>query len=335
MCDMQPRKADYRALALLAIFIGGVLIAAAVLSPPVFFAARAFIQNHSDSAVSALLADSEFPGYFNRVAMLAAFTGFVPLLRSLRLTWREMTGGLGAGRGLRQTGLGFFVALAWIIVMGLFCIAAHAAKLKPAPAWAAVAMPLASGYTVATLEEMLFRGGVLGILSHSLGARRGLWWATGLFALVHFLKPPVQGFIPADEVTWTSGFVVIPQLFRGFGQWNHFIGEFLLLFAVGWVLGRARQLSGGLWLGVGLHAGWVAGMKYFGQIVVVTQVLNDGSFAPWMVRNTCKSIVSPIVGIVPVIAVMLTGITALLVVCQRRRIAEEKAVAGETNPPQE
>lgn len=328
---MQPYKADYRALARLAIFFGGVLLAGALLAPPLFHAAQSFIHSHPDSPLSALLAKSEFPGYFNRAAMLAAFVGLVPLLRSLRLTWFEMTGGLGHRKGLPQVGWGFVVALVWILGMGFVCFAVTACKLKSAPNWSAVAMPLLSGFTVASLEEMLFRGAVLGLLSHSLGARRGLWWTTGLFALVHFLKPPADGFIAPDQVTWTSGFAVIPQLFRGFGQWNNFVGEFVLLFAVGWVLARARQTSGGLWLGVGLHAGWVAGMKYFGQIVIVTRALNENAFAPWLVRNTCRSIVSPVVGVVPVIAVLLTGFVALLLVRRAASTPAEKAVASRPN----
>lgn len=325
---MQPRKADYRALALLAVSIGGVLLAGALLSPPLFFAAQAYIKSHPGSAFGELLAKSEFPGYFNRAAMLAAFVGLIPLLSSLRLSWSDMTGGLGAGRGVRQLGLGFTVALFWMIVMGAVCFLVGASKLKPSPNWSGVLMPLASGFAVATLEEMLFRGAVLGILAHSLGAARGLWWTTGIFALLHFMKPPADGTFAADHVTWTSGFAVIPQLFRGFGQWNNFIGEFLLLFAVGWVLARARQKSGGLWLGIGLHAGWVAGMKYFGQIVVVTKLVNEGSLSPWMVRNTCRSIVSPIVGVVPVVAVVLTGFTVLFFIAASRMATDEKAVAA-------
>lgn len=325
---MQPHKADYRALARLAVFIGGVLLAGALLSPPLFFAAQSFIRNHPDSAVAGVLAKSEFPGYFNRAAMLAAFVGLVPLLRLLRLTWREMTGGLGRRKGMPQLGLGFILALVWILGMGFFCFAAGACKLKIAPGWGSVVMPLISGFTVATLEEMLFRGAVLGILCHSLGPQRGLWWTTGLFALVHFLKPPADGTFAADQVTWISGFEVMPHLFRGFGQWNNFIGEFVLLFAVGWVLACARQKSDGLWLSIGLHAGWVAGMKYFSQIVVVTQTLNDGNLAPWMVRNTCRSIVSPIVGVVPVIAVLLTGLVAFRLVRRMSADATEKAVAS-------
>ncbi len=328
---MQPHKADYRVLARLAVFIGGVLLAGALLAPPIFFAAQSFIKSHPGSSISTLLAKSEFPGYFNRAAMLAAFAGLVPLLRSLDLQWREMTGGLGAARGARQLALGFGIALIGILVMGLVCFAAEACRLKPTPPWGRVFMPLVSGFAVATLEEMLFRGAILGILCHSLGAPRGLWWTTGFFAIVHFLKPPAAGVFAPEEVTWLSGFAVIPHLFRGFGQWNHFIGEFVLLFTVGWVLARGRQVSGGLWLGIGLHAGWVAGMKYFGQLIIITPALNKAHFAPWMVRNTCRSIVSPIVGVVPVIAVLLTGVVALWLVRRAIGARDEKAVATDAN----
>lgn len=315
---MQPRKADYRALALLAVFIAGVLVAGALLAPPLFFAAQSFIKSHPGTSVSAVLAKSEFPGYFNRAAMLAAFIGLVPLLRSLRLSWPEMTGTLGTRRGVKDLAAGFIIALLWMLAMGAVCFLVGAAKLKSSPNWTGVFMPLVSGFAVATLEEMLFRGAVLGILSHSLGAVRGLWWTSGLFAILHFLKPPLDGTFAPEQVTWTSGFAVIPHLFRGFGQLNNFVGEFLLLLAVGLVLAAARKRSGGLWLGIGLHAGWVAGMKYFGQIVSVTKLVNEGALAPWMIRNTCKSIVSPIVGIVPVLAVVLTGATILLVLLRSR-----------------
>lgn len=331
---MQPHKTDYRALTRLAIFLGGVLISGALLSPALFFAAQAFIQGYPGSPVAELLARNEFPSYFSRVAMLAAFMGLIPLLRSLHLTWSEMTGGMDVKKGLPQLGLGFLVALAWIVAMGLVCFYGGAGKLKTVPKWDAAFMPLVSGFTVATLEELLFRGAVLGLLVHSLGARRGLWWTTGIFALLHFLKPPADDLFAADQVTWTSGFQLLPHLFRGFGRWDNFVGEFILLFAVGWVLARARQCSGGLWLGIGLHAGWVAGMKYFGQIVSVTQRLNDGELAPWMIRNTCRAIVSPIVGVVPVIAVLLTGLVALWIIHRRDPGSAEKAVATADNQPQ-
>ena len=328
---MQPFKPDYRTLARLAIYIATVLLVAAVLAPPVFFAAQAYIHDHPQGMVAEVLAKKEFPGSFNRCAMLAAFAGLLPLLLSVRLSWNAIAGPLSWRRGVWQLGGGFLAAVVGIILMGFACWAGGACKMKSVPGWDNWLLPLVSGFSVATMEEILFRGVILGVLCHSLGRTRGLYWTTGVFALVHFLKPPADGTLLADQVTSASGFWVITQLFRGFGQWQNFIGEFMLLFVVGWVLGKARHRTDGLWLSIGLHAGWVAGMKYFGQLVTTTTALRTGDLTPWMVPNTCRSIVSPIVGVVPVLMVLLTGLVVLWLIGPSRPTSDEKAVASTPN----
>jgi hypothetical protein len=322
---MQPLNAKDRTPARLALFVLGVLIAGAILAPALFFAAQSIIHAHPDSGVARLLESKGFPSYFNRAAMLAALIGLVPLLRSLRLSSREALGSVTAQRGAIQLSLGLGLATLGIVLMGLACWQFGGCKLKGSPAWTALALPLLSGLTVAALEELMFRGAILCLLVRSLGATKGLWWTTALFALVHFLKPPLEAAITADQVTWLSGFWVLSQLFRGFSEWQYFIGEFLLLFAVGAVLAGARLRTGGLWLSIGLHAGWVAGMKYFGGIVNTTAALREGTLVPWMVRNTCKAIVSPIVGIVPTLAVLITGAVALWLV---RSPSTQKEIAS-------
>lgn len=325
---MQPLKPDYRTLASLAIYIAVLLIVGAILAPPVFFAAQSYIKANPDNAVSRTLASKELPSYFSRCAMLAAFLGLVPLLRTLRLPWSAIAGAQPWRAGSRQMAAGFLAAVMGIVIMGFVCWAGGACKLKSNPGWEGWLMPLVSGVGVSVPEELLFRGVILGILCRSLGMQRGLLWTTGLFALVHFLKPPADGAITADQVTWTSGFWVITQLFRGFSQWQNFIGEFLLLFVVGWVLARARHQTDGLWLSIGLHAGWVAGMKYFGQIVTTTAALRSDELSPWMIRNTCRAIVSPIVGVVPVVMVLLTGLVVLWFIGTRHQTSREKGVAS-------
>ncbi|HSI64807.1 MAG TPA: CPBP family intramembrane glutamic endopeptidase [Candidatus Saccharimonadia bacterium] len=310
---MPPARTS-RTLLLILGYVVGVLLLGALLAPPLFFAAKNVIQNSPQSALASLLEGKEFPGYFNRAVLFAAVLGLWPLLKALRMTWGEVAGTTSLSRGWRETTLGYFTALLFIAAMGYVCWWVEACRIHPTAKWDNIAKPLLSGFTVSIIEEFLFRGAVLGILCRSLGTRAGLWWTTGIFALVHFLKPPLDGAIPDDSVTWTSGFWVITQLFRGFGHWENFVSEFLLLAAVGWVLGRARLATGGLWLSIGLHAGWVSGMKYFGGVVFTSKALRDGDFTPWMTPNTCRAIVSPIVGIVPLVAVLLTGVVVLVIV---------------------
>jgi membrane protease YdiL (CAAX protease family) len=307
-----PATSASRTLFIILGYIAAVLVGGALLAPVLFFAAKSVMEHSPDGALAKLLADHEFPGYFNRAAMLVAVGGLFPLLRLLRVQWSQVLGDVPFSTGWKQVLASFGLALVLIVAMECVCGWLGAMHLKPAPRWTAVSKPLLSGFSVAILEEFLFRGAMLTILCRSLGRRPGLWWTTGIFAIVHFLKPPIEGALPDDQVTWTSGFWVISQLFSGFSAWEKFVGEFLLLAAVGWVLGRARLASGGLWAGIGLHAGWVAGMKYFGQLVIRSGALDRGDFSPWMVKNTCRAIVSPIVGIIPLCAVVLTGILALL-----------------------
>ncbi len=308
---MSPARTS-RTLLLILGYVAGVLLLGALLAPPLFFASRSVIQNAPDSALAGMLADREFPAYFNRAVLFAAIVGLWPLLRALKMKWREIAGEAPLSRGWSHSLLGFFTALFFIGLMGLFCWWIEACRIRPDANWYNFTKPLTSGLTVSIIEEFLFRGAVLGILCRSLGTRAGLWWTTGIFAFVHFLKPPLDGAIPDDAVTWSSGFWVISQLLRGFGEWRNVIAEFLLLAAVGWVLGRARLATRGLWLPIGLHFGWVAGMKYFGGVAYAAKVVKDGEYAPWMTLNTCRAIVSPIVGIVPLVAVLLTGVVVLL-----------------------
>lgn len=299
-----------------------MLVGAALLSPALFAAAQGLRHygeqndwaHHTGlSGFLAVLQKNNFPSYFDRSALIIALAGLAPLLRLLRIQWSLVLGPVGPKLGFPQLGAGFALAVGFLILMGALCWQAgiyHWQKnghLFPAG-------PLLSGFTVATLEEFLFRGVMLGILLRTLGQRGAVFWTTIIFASLHFLKPPGHDALAPEDVHWWSGFWIIPQLFRGFGEWHDLVGEFLLLAGVGWALARARLATGGLWAGIGLHAGWVAGMKSFGQITTTTKAFHQGAFFPWFVENHCKAIVSPFVGIAPLLAILVTGVVMLLVV---------------------
>ena len=293
-----------------------MLLLGAALAPPLFWACKGFVHIATShgwdkapvvSGITAFLRKIAFTSCYDRAALIAALLGLRPLFKAMQLQRSEFIGTTGFATGWKQLLTGFILAVVLIIIMGVISMNLGVYKMARQPAWAVVAMPLISGLSVAFLEEFLFRGAVLSVLTRSLGARGGILWTTLIFAIVHFLKPPAHEAIADADVTWSSGFWVITQLFRGFGQWQDVIAEFLLLAGVGWMLALARRASSGLWAGIGLHAGWVAGMKYFSQITATTTALREGRFSPWMVENHCKAIVSSTVGLVPLITVLLTG----------------------------
>ena len=327
----------YHDLFIIAAYMVAVLVFTAALAP-VFYAAGKWLlrtsQDHGWDQIKSLswfmvpLGKTEFHGYFDRAAMVVALVGLWPLAKLLHLKRNEITGTVPPSAGWKQLLISFALAAALLMMMSAVCLWLGACKLNRNPAWLALGTPLISGLVVACMEEFLFRGAVLGILRRTLSEHSGVFWTTVIFAIVHFLKPPDPSVSDVAEVTWSSGFFHVTQLFNGFGRWNDFLGEFLLLVGVGWVLARARLATGGLWACIGLHAGWVAGMKYFNQLTNTTKSLRDGAFAPWMVENHCKAIVSPVVGFVPLIAILITGILILLIARAWRSRDAEKAVAS-------
>lgn len=321
-----PKSRKPRPLIAILGFVLVVLLLGALLSPLLFFSVQALIKTSPDSWFAQGLQDKEFPSYFNRACLLAVIIGLFPLLKSMNMKWGEITGSVRLSSGWKDLVTGFGLAVLLLAGMAVFFIWAGVTKFKPNAYWFAFGMPLLSGFTVAIMEEFIFRGAMLSVLCRSLGLKAGLWWTTLIFASVHFLKPPADGVFPDASITWLSGFAVIPHLFQGFGRWENFIGEFLMLAAVGWALGKARLSTNGLWASIGLHAGWVAGMKYASPLTLKTKALHMGEFNPWMVENTCRAIVSPVVGIVPILFVLLTGLLTLWL-CHRSRTPEAQSLS--------
>jgi membrane protease YdiL (CAAX protease family) len=117
---------------------------------------------------------------------------------------------------------------------------------------------LATGCLVGVLEEFFFRG-VLGMawwksMNHRLPGLL-LTVNAGLFSLVHFIRPhdvPSQG--------WADGFLAWGRL----ELWSGTVDLWRLagLVLAGLILSRIVWGQGNLWTAMGLHAGWVAGVRW-------------------------------------------------------------------------
>ena len=70
-------------------------------------------------------------------------------------------------------------------------------------------------------------------------------------------------------------------------------------------IGIARLRTRSLWLPVGLHAGWIFGLKIFSAHFKATPSLNSGDWLPWIGINIK-------IGVVPLIMVSLTGVLVAL-----------------------
>lgn len=247
------------------------------------------------------IAKAEFPKFFGRAVLICALLGLWPLIRwagfdrSLFPKWAPL------GTGLRELGVGFIFAAGLLLLLGWYYLHAGIYKLRPQPAWSAVGPPLFTALCVGFIEEFFFRGALLGLLLRSTSRWKAVFWGTFIFAIVHFMRPPEGVTVPADRTHWGSGFEMIGLIARGFGDLDFLLAEFLTLFAVGWVVALGRVRTGRLWVGIGLHAGWVFGLKYFSALTGTSKALRAGDYLPWVGINLK-------VGLVPFVVVSLTGV---------------------------
>ena len=292
------------ALPKLLLYLLVVMIGGALLAVPLFHlgkAAYGWLSTPSWQDIGmgrwlrAEIERAHFTRYFNRAVLVCAIVLIWPFLRWVRLdrsllpTWKPFS------TGIKQWALGFILASGLLLVLGFVFFKIGAYQLHPDPRWFKFGEPITAALGAGIVEEFFFRGLLLGLLLRTMSTRSALIAGTFIFALVHFLKPPEGWQIDDAAVTWSSGFLVLQQIALGFGDVQFLLAEFTTLFAVGWVLAQARMQTGALWAGIGLHGGWVFGLKYFSALTTYSN-----GWLPWIGANLK-------IGLAPLLTVLLTG----------------------------
>jgi len=253
------------------------------VAPPLFWLGQSLIAH----GILPSLARFDFESYFHRALLIAALILLWPLLRALRIGgWR----GLALEKNPRagaDLAIGFAIAVIPILCCGAIIIALHIYSLRPAFLWQKMPTVLVAASIVPVLEELLFRGFILGVLLRSFSRLGALLLTSGLFSIVHFLKAPDQ--TPNDAVRWFSGFDSIAHSFGQFANPMLLAAGFLTLFAIGCILADARLQTSSLWLPIGLHAGWIFANGTFSKAAH-----REALALPWLGKDL-------LVGIVPLI----------------------------------
>lgn len=274
------------------LYLGLVLFTGALIAPLLF------TLGHSSGIV--FLQNVDFHRYFDRSLLIAAIALFWPIARTLRTSSnREAQIPLKTrGSAVYYLGVGFAVACLSLWTLGAIGIAAHVYSFKPEFTPALILHTLTQAAIAATgasvFEELLFRKALLGIVQKTTSKLFALVFVSVLFAIVHFLKPPAAHLTESD-VHWFSGFVVLPQIFCQFSQPLLVAAGFTTLFGVGLILGHARQTTHSLFPCIGLHAGWIFGLKTFSGF---TRHAHAGF--PWFGENL-------LIGFAPLCVLFLTG----------------------------
>ncbi len=241
-----------RTLLFFLIYLGAVLVLAAQLFFPVYQALDAYWELRPDRV-------------FYRLAMVIAVLGFWPLLKALGMNNRYALGySLDRRRFVRALVGGMGLGLLIMAVHLTLLVSAGARTLlpggiPPGELFDALFSGLIAGLLVAAIEETWFRGAVQYHLRYSNPLLTTMAITSLFYAAVHFLHP--QPVTNAAAIDWNSGWRMLEGLFSEYKNPAGLADSFVALFAAGLLLSLVRERTGHIVLCIGIHAGWVLGIK--------------------------------------------------------------------------
>lgn len=246
-----------RASRAIGVYVAAVILLGALLAPWLFWAIQ---QLAPQVAAVRGFAAYPFHRFFDRSVMIVALAGLWPLLRVLGFRSWSGLGYVRARGSSRHLLAGWALGAGSLALLIMLTVAwgSHSLHLdKTAGQMAGAALRyFLVGVAVALVEETLFRGVLQGALQRGMNAGLALLATSAVYSAVHFLKP-YNANISADQVRWNSGLVCLAEVVPHSFNHNGVFVSVVTLFLAGCVLGLAYIKTGGLYLPIGLHAGWV------------------------------------------------------------------------------
>lgn len=299
----------------LLIFLTASLALACVISPWMSWGADWF----ADQWPTLLPERVPFSKVFNRAFMIAGIILFIIYRRILLPA--ELKRLLTPGKRIawRNFFLGWGLALASMVLLGVAMTAADVFtpyfRVPLEKALSRIAGAIAAGVFAGFLEEIFFRGILfLGLREYGPPLRAYLF-ANLFYSVLHFVKPGDDYFLQGLELF--AGFRHLLTTFEPFLEPLELLPGIIGLFLIGVVLSYALTRTGNLYLSVGLHAGWIFGLKTFRVFGNFTR-----QDLGWAFGSTDPKIVSGVV----------TWIGILLVAVAVRRITRRAPFASGQTP---
>jgi len=224
------------------------------------------------------LAGKGFHRYLTRSMMGIAIIGLIPLFRSFGVrSLKEL--GLPSFKENRKNLLyGFLFGFFTLLIPVVIAICFGAANLNLNHSLIDIIKHIInatlSAIIVAVLEEVLFRGGILGALKKIYGWGIAIVISSAIYSIVHFF----QRLDSLSDIHWYSGFVGLAMMMRGFADFNSLIPGFLNLFIAGAILGLFYKYTGNIYLSIGTHCGWIFWLKSYKFFAVIESQSNKWIF---------------------------------------------------------
>ena len=251
------------------IYLFATVLLGATLAPWVFWAG----QYAAKFRFLDFLAATDFQRFFNRSVLMAAFLLLLPAVRWIGASRFRDLGLTGNPRRLEHLTGGFLVSAGTLAALGGLLLATGALELKNPIPWSLLLQVALTAVSVAIVEEVLFRGAILGLLLQSLAPIPAAILSSAIFSIVHFLKPAQE---QTGAVHWYSGFEILPRAFWQFSEPFLVAGGFFTIGILGLILAHARMRTFSLWLAIGIHSGVVFGKMSLNKL---TRRLED--MTPW------------------------------------------------------
>ena len=301
---------------------------------------------------------TDFPAYFKHGLLGSALLLLLPLICSMRLRtgpaplagspWSAYLPARAVcppeGQPLRNSRLGPFQLAGGTILAGGLLIGTGWLMLSlgwfslrdPVPWTTAWQQAIGPAITASLLEEIIFRGVLLGIFLQTFRPPTAIILISLIFSTLHFLQPPenltafaqdhalATGTMPPDPGSSLSGFHLLQAILLRFQDLETVLFEFVSLTVIGLILGYARVATSSLWLPVGLHMGWIFAYTGFSYVAVSTPVTDPGLH--YLIGSNLKE------GLFPLFTF---GITALLVVLFVRIFPRSGALSNRSPLPLE
>ncbi|MDX1951237.1 MAG: CPBP family intramembrane glutamic endopeptidase [Verrucomicrobiota bacterium] len=249
-----------RHITALAIYLVAVFGGAALIAPITFGLLQ---EAGAQWPLFEKFAQTPFHRVVNRCLLLFALAGLFPLLRSLGIRNRVDLGLRREPELMKQLGGGLLLGFGLIATTAAISMATGARHWNfhhsSAEVFKHLKNALVAGAFVATIEEVLFRGGIFNAMRRGWHRMGALVVSSAIYALVHFFEKPQNPLF----VQWDSGFYILAQMCRGFGDINALFPAFFTLSVLGMILALAYERSGSLYFSIGAHASLVFFLKTF------------------------------------------------------------------------
>lgn len=281
------------------VFLLGSLVIGALVAPPIFWIG----QSLAASGRSEWLAGFPFHRVLSRCLQVSVLVLLLPALRWIGLRRPSELNLQRNPRAAVDTVTGFALAAGGVAALAALYVASGWFVFAPAPAWSSLGRIVLTAGVVGAVEEIVFRGVVLGICLWSLPRRPAILVSALFFATVHFLKP-AKTEIVADSVRWWSGLAEMLNLAPGLPSTALLAFGFASLLLAGWILGACAVRTRSLWLPFGLHAGWVFSQQS-SNLFLRPAATDPAALLPWVGPNLVNGAVPT--GLLPIAVLLLTG----------------------------